>query len=82
MFGILGFIADGPQDRASDNFTCCHTRDSNRERRKIKLKWRKEVSMMEKEKGNKRRGVVTRKEREYTEAEEIRPKKGKLYVHT
>ena len=21
----LGNIADGPQDRASDNFTCCHT---------------------------------------------------------
>ena len=23
----LGYIADGPQDRATDNFTCCHTRD-------------------------------------------------------
>ena len=22
---LLGYIADGPQDRASDNFTCCHT---------------------------------------------------------
>ena len=21
----LGYIADGPQDKASDNFTCCHT---------------------------------------------------------
>ena len=21
---LLGYIADGPQDRASDNFTCCH----------------------------------------------------------
>ena len=24
---LLGYIADGPQDRASDNFTCCHTWD-------------------------------------------------------
>ena len=23
----LGYIAEGPQDKASDNFTCCHTRD-------------------------------------------------------
>ena len=23
----LGYIVDGPQDRASDNFTCCNTRD-------------------------------------------------------
>ena len=22
---LLGHIADGPQDRPSDNFTCCHT---------------------------------------------------------
>ena len=22
---LLGYIADGPQGRASDNFTCCHT---------------------------------------------------------
>ena len=21
---LLGYIVDGPQDRASDNFTCCH----------------------------------------------------------
>ena len=24
---LLGYIADWPQDRASDNFMCCHTRD-------------------------------------------------------
>ena len=25
---LIGYIADGPQDRASDNFMCCLTRDT------------------------------------------------------